>query len=86
MKITLSATAVAALQGGSKIEAIKLVREQQGIGLKEAKDLVEAYLQANPSAQASLSAVQAQSGKHALWWLAVIVGGAVLAYILLTRP
>ena len=31
----------AALAGGNKIEAIKLVRERTGLGLKEAKDLVE---------------------------------------------
>jgi ribosomal protein L7/L12 len=30
-----------ALVGGNKIEAIKLVREHTGLGLKEAKDLVE---------------------------------------------
>ena len=31
----------AALAGGNKIEAIKRVRERTGLGLKEAKDLVE---------------------------------------------
>ncbi|MFN2100345.1 ribosomal protein L7/L12 [Altererythrobacter sp. MF3-039] len=31
----------AAIEGGRKIEAIKLVREATGMGLKEAKDLVE---------------------------------------------
>lgn len=30
-----------ALDGGHKIEAIKLVRERTGLGLKEAKELVE---------------------------------------------
>ena len=30
------------IRQGNKIEAIKLVREQSGLGLKEAKDLVEA--------------------------------------------
>ncbi|MCP5397265.1 MAG: ribosomal protein L7/L12 [Sphingomonadaceae bacterium] len=32
----------AALAAGRKIEAIKLVREKTGLGLKEAKELVEA--------------------------------------------
>jgi len=32
-----------AILGGSKIEAIKLVRQRTGLGLKEAKDLVESY-------------------------------------------
>src|SRR5687768_11310342 len=31
----------AALVGGNKIEAIRLVRERTGLGLKESKDLVE---------------------------------------------
>ena len=30
-----------ALAGGNKIEAIKLVRERTGLGLKEAKELIE---------------------------------------------
>ena len=37
----------AALDRGNKIEAIKRVRQLTGLGLKEAKDLVEAY-QRNP--------------------------------------
>ena len=36
------AQVVAALERGQKIEAIKLLRELRGLGLKEAKDLVEA--------------------------------------------
>lgn len=32
-----------AILGGSKIEAIKLVRQRTGLSLKEAKDLVESY-------------------------------------------
>ena len=36
------------LAAGKKIEAIKLVRERTGLGLKEAKDLVEAYEAGQP--------------------------------------
>ncbi len=36
------------LADGKKIEAIKRVREQTGLGLKEAKDLVEAYEAGQP--------------------------------------
>ena len=38
-----SAAVVAAVSSGQLIEAIKLVREQQGLGLKEAKELVDRY-------------------------------------------
>lgn len=36
-------SARAALRDGRKIEAIKIVRETTGLGLKEAKDLVESW-------------------------------------------
>ena len=38
-----SAAVIAAVSNGELIEAIKLVREQQGLGLKEAKELVDRY-------------------------------------------
>ena len=40
----LPANVIAALQRGEKIEAIKLLREATGLGLKEAKDAVESAL------------------------------------------
>lgn len=45
----IPAEVVAAIQAGHKIQAIKRLREVRGIGLKEAKQAVEAYMQANPS-------------------------------------
>lgn len=44
----LPADALAALHEGRKIDAIKLLRAQRGIGLKEAKDEVDAYLREHP--------------------------------------
>lgn len=40
---SLPTDVTAALVRGEKIEAIKLLRERSGIGLKEAKDAVEAW-------------------------------------------
>ncbi|HSS26360.1 MAG TPA: hypothetical protein VLL50_00250 [Usitatibacter sp.] len=42
-KITLTQEAIAALRSGNKSEAIKLMREKSGIGLVEAKAVVEAF-------------------------------------------
>ncbi|RZV38889.1 MAG: hypothetical protein EX272_01490 [Chromatiales bacterium] len=47
----LPAEVVNAILAGRKIEAIKLLREARGIGLKEAKHAVDAYIRENPSAQ-----------------------------------
>lgn len=41
--------AVSALHQGSLINAIKRTREATGLGLKDAKDAVEAYLAAHPN-------------------------------------
>ena len=40
---------LAALHQGNKIEAIKIIRAQRGIGLKDAKDVVDAYIRENPA-------------------------------------
>lgn len=44
---------IAAIRQQRKIEAIKILREHRGIGLKEAKDAVEGYLRDNPQPHAS---------------------------------
>ena len=44
----LDATVINALKQNRKIEAIKLLREKENIGLKEAKHAVEEYLSNHP--------------------------------------
>jgi hypothetical protein len=81
----LSESAIAALQSGNKIQAIKLVRVEQGLGLKEAKDAVEEYLRTQPSLQQTFAATQTQTKRNALLWLVILIGGALLLYALLAR-
>jgi ribosomal protein L7/L12 len=45
---SLSIEAIAALEQGNKIEAIKIYRKATGTGLKESKEDIEAYLVSNP--------------------------------------
>lgn len=47
----LPADVVNAILAGRKIEAIKLLREARGLGLKDAKHAVDAYIRQNPSAE-----------------------------------
>lgn len=44
------AEAITALESGNLIEAVKITRERNGIGLKESKDAVDAFIKANPRA------------------------------------
>jgi len=83
---TLSAAAIAALHCGNKIEAIKITREERGIGLKEAKDAIEDYVRSQPSLQSSFAAAQAETKRSALFWLAALSALAFLAYYFLVKP
>jgi ribosomal protein L7/L12 len=71
----LPAAAIEALTKGQKIEAIKIVRQDWGLGLREAKDAVEVYVAARP-----MPASQAgESNQEARWiWLVVVVGAILL--------
>ena len=44
----LSPEVVKALQAGRKIEAIKMLRAQRGLGLAEAKEQVDLYIAGHP--------------------------------------
>jgi hypothetical protein len=78
--------AIVALQRGDKIEAIKLTRERLGLGLKEAKDLVEAYVAADPQLQETFTAAQGQSRRGCMITVAVfVVVGLIVYYFLVLR-
>jgi ribosomal protein L7/L12 len=74
----LPAPVVNALSQGNKIEAIKLLREANGIGLKEAKDVVEDYIKSQPELSIKLSAIQQETKKTLLRWV-IILGALLLA-------
>lgn len=56
--VTLTKEAVAALERGRLIEAIKLTRTATGMGLKESKDTVEVYLLQNPALKEKIDATR----------------------------
>lgn len=77
----LPAAAVAALNRGNKIEAIKLLREERSIGLKEAKDIVDHYVASHPALEAKL---QSESNRGCLLWLAGLIAIATVASYFIT--
>ncbi|MEQ1793138.1 MAG: ribosomal protein L7/L12 [Nitrospira sp.] len=80
----LSAAAIAALMRGSKIEAIKIVRQDRSSGLKEAKDLVDVYVQSQPALKQKMEDIQAQSRQSFLRFLILLAAvGAVVAYFVM---
>lgn len=57
---SLPNAAVEMLWRGEVIEAIKLVRAERNLGLKEAKDLVDAYVRSQPSLRQKMEQTQAE--------------------------
>lgn len=53
---------ISALEQGNKIGAIKILREQKNLGLKEAKEAVEAFLDDNPEIKQKMNSHQASGG------------------------
>ncbi|NQD91531.1 50S ribosomal protein L7/L12 [Pseudomonas sp. CrR25] len=69
---------VAALERGRKIEAIKLLRERRGLGLKEAKEAVELYTREHPHLHGSRALAGGSSHGLLFWVLLSLALGLVL--------
>lgn len=72
-----------ALWQGDRIEAIKLVRQEQKIGLREATDVVDTYLQSQPTLAHRIDEAHADAREGLRRWLMFLfIGGIGLAYFL----
>lgn len=80
----LPGEAIAALQRGSKIDAIKFVRIARGVGLKEAKEIVEQFLERSPDVKNRMASANVESAKGGFRWLLLIAAIAVAAYFFYT--
>ena len=70
---------LAAIHASHKIEAIKLLRERRGLGLRDAKDAVDAYIRDHPELHAR-SVVSGDSGLGRLLLLAAAIVVLYVAY------
>ena len=79
----LPSAAIAALQKGNKIEAIKIVRVERNLGLKEAKDCVDDYVRRDPSLKRKMDEAQAEARKGFVFWFVVLLAlGSAVYYFL----
>lgn len=83
--IDLPQAAVNAIWKGNTIEAIKIVRLEREIELKEAKDQVDAYVRSQPALQHKLQAAQAQTTQTLVRWVVgVVILAAAAAYVFIS--
>ena len=71
MNESLPPAALQALQQGRMIEAIKIVRTECNLGLKQAKEQVEQYLQQHPELlrQSRVAQTQQQGKPQRVMWV-----------------
>lgn len=79
-ELNLSETVTSTIQSGRKIDAIKALREETGLDLKDAKDAVDTYIRANPHLAAPVGANTGSS-----FGRLVIIGIIVAAIIAIYR-
>ena len=80
----LPKAAVDALWQGNVIGAIKVVRQEQNVGLKEAKEQVDVYIASQPSLKKKMEQVLETAKKRMVRWLiGFLVLAAGIAYFLM---
>lgn len=77
--------ALAALERGHMIEAIKIIREKSNLGLKEAKDAVEAYIENSPGLKAKMMEANKAAGAGFLRLFFTLAVLGALAYFYFGR-
>ena len=80
-EIELPADVIAEIEANRKISAIKRLRAHQGIGLKDAKELVDGYIAAHPSsASHQLPGTESGIGRIVVMTIGVFVIYGVYKY------
>jgi hypothetical protein len=84
--LDLPGPAVATLRRGNKIEAIKIVRAESGLGLKEAKDVVDAYERIHSAARNGSPLMHGDSSSGRTWWLVIAAVAVLVSGYFFFRP
>ena len=79
----ISLEAVSALRQGNRIEAIRIVRYDQGFGRKLAKAAVKAYIDGQPDLRCAFQARRAEMKRRLVVWVFALLGIGALAYFIL---
>lgn len=75
----LPETVISAIRADRKVAAIKLLRQERGLDLKDAKDAVDAYIEQNPGAVGSMSPMP-ESGVNPIVVIVIVVVAGYLLY------
>ena len=79
----LPTEAVLAAQSGRKVRAVKILREQTGMGLTEAKSVVDRIVHEHRRAAPRMKAGREDSGLLRLIAVVLVLGAVAAAFLLL---
>jgi len=71
--LNISDDVISAVGAGHKIEAIKILREETGLGLKEAKDVVDRLARARKGQPGETAAMPEEGGASGMIRLVVLI-------------
>ena len=82
----LPSEVINALWKSRKIEAIKILREEWNVELKESKDIIDNYVRNNPSLKEAMEKAQLSANRGCLiLLLAVLLSGIAVYYFLMEQ-
>ena len=79
----LPPAAVEALRKGRTIDAIRILRQERALDLRDAKQAVDQYVRANPVLERSLREAQAEANRGCVVWVLGLLALAVAGYYVL---
>ena len=80
--ISIPSEAISALENGNKIEAVKIIRDEAWITLKQASNVVEAFLESNPDVKAKFLERQNSAWNGFVYFVALLTMAAIIANLL----
>jgi len=78
--LEISDQVIAAIDAGRKIEAIKTLREETGLGLKEAKDVVDGLVRAKRGESAGSPGMVEEGGAGGMIKMLVVIAVVLGVY------
>jgi len=80
--IPIPAAAIAALENGNKVEAVKIIRDEAWVTLKQATVTVDAFLDANPDLKMRFLDRQSRAWTGFVYFVALLSVAAIIANLL----
>jgi hypothetical protein len=80
--VSIPSEAISALENGNKVEAVKIIRDDAWITLKQASNAADAYLDANPELKAKFLDRQNSAWTGFVYFVALLTTAAIIANLL----